>query len=562
MAEVSNNATRGDVLSSEKKSGAPAFDLRSWQGLTDVLRLAREAGLSDAAYGEFRNLVLGYAQSGGSSELRAKIDAYIARMAGSAAMNVSSDTPKTTATVPTVESKAQPPAEAVSESMHPETGSVASSEAVFPASIKPPAFRRPAPSFMPKRVGAAGDDSHDVSVTTDTPPLQKEPAAPPAPPNTPLSTEMPFEVVDIAAPLTTQVSEPVPAVSEKVIAPPVATPHEGFKTLDAYKERIAEIKRSINSEVGNPIMLVDAGVPVGREYMGALLTAMKASGNGGQGLDEAMVALEAAYVRVLDIVAKKRSNESASVTETAPVVDATVSEQRVASETGAANESAQKAVFSNDVSAIDIANSGSADGPVGEESVLSSKKDSLPNDGLLEESVSAANAPQDARQAEYPDESAENTLTQPQSPRTDQAVAVTNSPTAAFRNPTVDIEPLDHSPLEIATRQSELMSKEITTALSQLLHEWSLFAGSGLFGIGPGGMDHPLYKKLAGLSMGEVLSGRFEGATPDLRRTLTDYVDAWRHEQGVAYNPTETFEHYLRRVVQRILKRQKGESPA
>jgi hypothetical protein len=109
----------------------------------------------------------------------------------------------------------------------------------------------------------------------------------------------------------------------------------------------------------------------------------------------------------------------------------------------------------------------------------------------------------------------------------------------------------------VITRQADLMSPDITVALNQLLGEWSIFAGSGLFGIGPGGAEHPLYKSLANLSMGEVVAGRWEKATPDLRRTIKDYVDAWRHEQGVAYNPTETFEHYLRRVVHRILRRQR-----
>jgi hypothetical protein len=123
-------------------------------------------------------------------------------------------------------------------------------------------------------------------------------------------------------------------------------------------------------------------------------------------------------------------------------------------------------------------------------------------------------------------------------------------------------ESLGQTPSEVATRQSDLASSEVTNALCQLLTEWSLFEGSGLFGIGPGGAEHPLYKRLAPLSMGEVLAGRWERATPEIRRTLKDYVDAWRHEQGIAYNPTENFEHYLRRVVQRIMKRQKGEPDA
>jgi hypothetical protein len=113
---------------------------------------------------------------------------------------------------------------------------------------------------------------------------------------------------------------------------------------------------------------------------------------------------------------------------------------------------------------------------------------------------------------------------------------------------------------KIASRQSELVSSEVTEALSQLLHQWKIFASSGLFGLGAGGFEHPLYLKLSRLSMGEVIAGRYENAHPETTRTIKDYVDAWRHEQGVAYNPTETFEHYLRRVILRIIKRQRGES--
>jgi hypothetical protein len=112
-------------------------------------------------------------------------------------------------------------------------------------------------------------------------------------------------------------------------------------------------------------------------------------------------------------------------------------------------------------------------------------------------------------------------------------------------------------PSRVAT-QTELSNPEITNALHGLLHEWSLFSGSGILGIGPGGPEHPLYRKLSMLSMGEVLAGRFEKADAKVVKTIKEYVDAWRHEQGIAYTTNETFEHFLRRVVQRILKRQKG----
>ena len=105
-------------------------------------------------------------------------------------------------------------------------------------------------------------------------------------------------------------------------------------------------------------------------------------------------------------------------------------------------------------------------------------------------------------------------------------------------------------------QQVDLFTPTITKALTELLHEWDIFAGSGFLGIGPAGIEHPLFQKLASVGMSEVLSGRWEGSNPKITREIKMYVDAWRHEQAVAYSANETFEHYLRRVIQKILKRQ------
>jgi hypothetical protein len=109
---------------------------------------------------------------------------------------------------------------------------------------------------------------------------------------------------------------------------------------------------------------------------------------------------------------------------------------------------------------------------------------------------------------------------------------------------------------DVMVKQTELSTPQITTMLNKLLHEWSIFGGSGLFGMGPGGAEHPLFKQLSVLSMGEVVAGRWNNADPKVIKIIKQYVDAWRHEQGIIFTPNETFEHYLRRVVQRIVKRQ------
>ncbi|MEZ4200440.1 MAG: hypothetical protein R3B69_02510 [Candidatus Paceibacterota bacterium] len=108
----------------------------------------------------------------------------------------------------------------------------------------------------------------------------------------------------------------------------------------------------------------------------------------------------------------------------------------------------------------------------------------------------------------------------------------------------------------------DVMAPQVTAGLEQLLSEWKLFKRSGLLGTGPNGIEHPLYKQLAVMPMAAVISGRFEGATPEIKQSITDYMNGWRYEQGVVHQMNEQFEHYLRRVILSILKRQKEEAGA
>jgi hypothetical protein len=106
-----------------------------------------------------------------------------------------------------------------------------------------------------------------------------------------------------------------------------------------------------------------------------------------------------------------------------------------------------------------------------------------------------------------------------------------------------------------------LMADKVTSGLKQLLSEWKLFKSSGIFGTGPGGIEHPLYQELAHLSMAAVIAGRYESATADIKQSITDYMNGWRYEEGIVHEHGETFEHYLRRVVLHILDRNQS-SPA
>jgi hypothetical protein len=115
-----------------------------------------------------------------------------------------------------------------------------------------------------------------------------------------------------------------------------------------------------------------------------------------------------------------------------------------------------------------------------------------------------------------------------------------------------DVPTLDSSRTG-ATVGDPFYSKEVDDGLDQLLSEWSIFKKSGLFGTGPKGREHPLFKKMAELQIPLLLAGRFEGATQEIKQSVTDYMNGWRYEQGLIYQQGETFEHYLRRVIRHIL---------
>lgn len=94
-----------------------------------------------------------------------------------------------------------------------------------------------------------------------------------------------------------------------------------------------------------------------------------------------------------------------------------------------------------------------------------------------------------------------------------------------------------------------LMDPEVTKGLEQLLSEWEIFKSSGFLGFGAGGIEHPIYKKLAGLPMVEVVSGRWEDADPQIIDNIKEYLDGWKRELGIEVHLEESFETYLRRAI-------------
>ena len=94
---------------------------------------------------------------------------------------------------------------------------------------------------------------------------------------------------------------------------PRVVPAAPVQNTNVYLDRIREIKSAVNSQVGNPVNLVDIDNQAGREYMSALLEAMKRL-SGGQpgGMEAAMSRLEAAYLAVEKAVTNHQQNQNKS----------------------------------------------------------------------------------------------------------------------------------------------------------------------------------------------------------------------------------------------------------
>lgn len=647
-----------------------AYDLRSWQGLTDVLRVAKEK-LSTTEHAAFRDLVLQYAQQGGDADLRKEIDAVIVRL----------------------EAAQKPKAEplVVVEKKEPEK-TIEVETAPSPLQV----VRRQSPSFLPQSLSYADmtprtveekeakEDEEEtpedirggVGAVSKEEETQKQE----------IDSEDEYEMVPVPEPVNIEseskpaqeselkqeeedevtqepTTEPfvVPVVQEvsKEVAEPSVGESATPRSLDDHKARIREIKRLVNERIGNPVALVGTHKERGKEYMQALLGALKATGGGGVGVESAMRRLEDSYstlitekpvleperseivvpqkivttatqapkpvfvpmqkpmpqkevptvpseeIKIPEVVSMRQGPipppvpkrvqnpfpipEQRSVPEQKPIPKGIETQSapppkrmsvaparpaaRVVSEPLRMHNVQAEARVSDVVPSHTVPPEPAREGEIKKDIVIPQQRDiperSVPTPAPQSENkpltkvapavaVSTPPAPMVRNEGILQRKTAQP-VPQPVPEKPVPPVGFVETKYTQKKIGSVSNEALARigvDPETTAVHQSELVSPHITEALHDLLHEWNIFASSGIFGTGPSGAEHPLYLKLAPLSMGEIITGRYEGADRRINNVIHDYVNAWRHEQGVAYTPNETFEHYLRRVVQRIQKRQ------
>lgn len=433
-----------------------------------------------------------------------------------------------------------------------------------------PTFAVPATSTKP----APTPVTEPVVTAEVTPPTPVTPEAI-TPPTEPVPTEVTPEAPIVTPPV-------VEVVTPEPVAVPTAAPAAPVSGLE-LKTRIDEIKRDINGKVGNPVNLIGVDETIGREYMSALLNAMKsASGSGGEA--SASARLESAYKAALSIVAqvpdetKPTITTSESVTPEAEVVaepeivntptEPVVEEVTVPTPEPEAVETAPEPepiveeveapaeIVIEPVSQEKKTNQviGLYHRPIDEVEVESTEPEAPKKSGLLSVRKLNINTPK-----------TETTATETDSERwAVKADTKSDKPLQALDKTTALPDQMEKIKAEVAKREeaakrpiTDLNSPEVQAGLEKLLSEWTLFRSSGFLGTGPSGINHPLYKKLASLPMAAVIAGRFEGSTKEIKQSLTDYMNGWRYEQGVTHEMGEPFERYLRRVIKHILERQR-----
>jgi hypothetical protein len=379
---------------------------------------------------------------------------------------------------------------------------------------------------------------------------------------TPKPSALPKEEV-VVAPVSTPTPPPVEKEMASAAAPiPEVIVEQNTLGSAEASERIKAIKRTVNEKVGNPVNLIETHGEVGREYMTALLEAMKkANGATAPELASAMSRLEKAFAAVEDVlgtggVVPVKKEEQAEMKEepTSPVppqpMDATqpVEEKKVEEERTDSpirlTVSSEMAHTTPRMSSVreNLAAIAYNEPPVASEPVVPPQEIAVPEEAA----------------AVVPEEAPAIPVTPlPQEPLEPiQSVAKEKQLQELLRSTKLReaVDAKETEQMRVAA-MDPLFTPEVNAGLAQLLSEWGLFKSSGIFGTGPNGDDHPLYKKISTLTMAAVIAGRFEGATPAIKQSITDYMNGWRYEEGIVHEHTETFEHYLRRVVKQILGR-------
>lgn len=561
-------------------SSSNVFDLRSERGIVDLLAVIRKANIKSDEKRFLRDLVMAYTQTKGDKgvhdELVERIKHYqlTPALLNEDSVKVNDDKG--------VKSSVDSTTSATNEKSAPVIHSgfsggrsvpVFSPQPIQSASTTPAEPNTPSNSAEPLTTNAkqsvAVKETADINPVKAVTGISSRPAAVTEETNTPPKETVPVPVVPTSsssAPVTTDTTE----VTDKPTQPArnTATP---LDDNSQYLTRIQEIKSDINKQVGNPVNLVDINNQVGREYMSALLEAMKALSSGAGPLS-AMQRLETAYQAALSVTKEASVPETSAVgvegegqvdpgQKISPNMPVTPSPTPIQVPTPA--EAEVPDINTDTTTTKTVVESEAPVTPIPSAPITNTTQPSTPTP------IVASPAPE-LKPVSTPESNA--VPIQPTPVVTDE-----NQPeTVPIKSSRLDVSSVaEAAPLrkitdlplatEVQTAPAgtdPLFTKEIDDGLDQLLSEWPLFSKSGLLGRGPSQREHPLFIQLANMPIPLILTGRFEGATPQVMQSISDYMNGWRYEQGLVYDSDEAFEHFLRRVIRHILNWQRKQKKA
>ncbi len=534
----------------QNSSLGQAYDFKSKAGITAILVALRKSEISSAEKNELRDLVFLYTSGGGDESVRISLEQKL----------------KSHNVKPVVVEVIPPPPDLPFGTFRP-TPTFKNLTVTKPAPVEPVAVvKEVVPPTTPATNVKIAEPSIPAPVAVTPPSVPSQPA---------VTNSVSINKVVASVEQSTVQTQGAPDV---VVPPVIKTPSPVAQPVipiinTKYLDRIREIKSAVNAKVGNPVNLVDIDNQVGREYMNALLEAMKRLNGGVAGeLDLAMQRLETAYLAVEQVV------NARSVENTNPEPVASVQKDAVVppiSPIPSEPKVVEAPVFASTPSlspkppiAEPVASVVSPEVPTPASSPLP-----LNNAPSISAGINLASMGEVVAQtppAVKPVVSAPIPSPYIEKPVISESVSGFSSTKFEGKIPTLAEErkmpTFNDVPSVLPTNANEitnpLYTSEIDAGLDQLLSDWSLFKKSGLFGSGPKGREHPLFKKISGLQIPLLLAGRFEGANQEIRQSITDYMNGWRYEQGIIYEQGETFETYLRRVIRHIIDLQKRRIPA
>lgn len=585
------------VSDSSLVGGGPSFgfDFETQKGIMILLAAVRASELSSEQKNELRDLAFLYSNGGHDQSVRIMLEQKV-RAAGLKAPAPISNTSASAVPPPPFGTSRPAPTfsytpSSVSQAEKPKVSSPVPPVVATPVAAQIPAEQKPVTPVLPTQ----------ENIETEFPAANPVISA-----SVPVPEPTPIPVVVDAAPETFSQPEPLnnsvsPAPVEQVIVAPSESKENEFPEVDSYDpeqsmQRIREIKSLVNEQVGNPVNLVDINNEVGREYMAALLDAMKKI-NSGSMATSAMRRLEESF-KIVQKTLADHANGTPTTSPSAATIEEPVSPQPIIETKEAPEEVLQvldttpEIISDADVSALKVNAEEVAEDANLVEELVSTPESTIPTGDVdtvptvaempIQNVAAVAEAPIPSpitpiseleqkndtfapvdEPVSIPAEGRKIEVESSWGPATDTLASVAKTETLSslaasehkLRTPSELPEASELSTASIAG--DPLSTRDVDDGLQQLLSEWSLFKKSGLFGTGPKGREHPLFKKIAGLQIPLLLAGRFEGATQEIKQSITDYMNGWRYEQGIIYEPGETFEHYLRRVIRHILDLQK-----